>query len=45
MGTCDENGKEAQTSTDDQWDLADGPCKYNTTYKQNLFYSVHKTGK
>ena len=26
-------------------DLAYRPYKYNTTYKQNLFYSIHKIGK
>ena len=45
MGICNEDGREVWTSIDDQWDLANGPYKYNITYKRNLFYFVYKIGK
>ena len=45
MGACNKDSREAQSSIDNQWDLANRPYKYNTTYKRNLFYSIHKAGK
>jgi len=45
MGICDKDGRKAQTSTDNQWDLANRPYKCSSTYKQNLLYTIHKIGK